>query len=73
MQFEEFETSWPHIQQQAAEHWRRLTRIDIQSVQGKTEYLVESVAERYGKPQAEAEKEVYDWILRQQAAFKKRA
>ncbi|MFD0916490.1 CsbD family protein [Pseudahrensia aquimaris] len=73
MQFEEFEVAWPELIEEAAERWRRLTRLDIQAVQSDMDQLIDSVAERYGKRRSEAEKEVYEWIVRQRSPAKKRA
>lgn len=58
----EMEGNWKQLKGRAREKWGELTDDDLDEVQGRRERLVGKIQERYGKAQAEAEKEVDTWF-----------
>jgi uncharacterized protein YjbJ (UPF0337 family) len=56
------EGNWKQLKGQARKKWGELTDDDLEAIRGERQILVGKLQERYGKSQADAEKEVEDWF-----------
>lgn len=67
----EIKGQWKQLQGEAKRHWGKLTDDDLKVVEGDTDKLVGKIQERYGKDKNEAEREVNQWIEKQDQKPKK--
>jgi uncharacterized protein YjbJ (UPF0337 family) len=53
---------WHELRGQVRQKWGKLTDDDFTRLSGKTEELVGILRQRYGYGEAQAEKEIHDWL-----------
>ncbi len=53
---------WMQIKGKVHEKWGKLTNDDLDVIQGRSQQLIGRIQERYGIAQAEAERQVKDWL-----------
>ena len=53
---------WMQLKGKALEKWGKLTKDDLDVVQGRSEQLIGKVQERYGIARAEAERQVKEFM-----------
>jgi uncharacterized protein YjbJ (UPF0337 family) len=58
----EMEGNWKQLKGKARQKWGELTDDDLDQIQGRRERLVGKLQERYGKSQADAERETDAWF-----------
>jgi uncharacterized protein YjbJ (UPF0337 family) len=56
---------WTQLKGKVREQWGKLTDDDVDRVQGRAEQLIGRIQERYGIARDEAEREVNDWLSRE--------
>lgn len=67
----ELKAKWKQLTGEAKRHWGKLTDDDLKVVEGDSDKLVGKIQERYGKDKDEAEREVNEWIEKQDQKPKK--
>ena len=64
MNWDRVEGNWHQLKGKAVEQWGKLTKDDMDQLDGKREQLVGRIQECYGISRDEAEKQVTDWSAR---------
>ncbi len=49
MKKEQFSRQWPEIRRRVEAHWNRLTKADLDQVQGSADLLIGIIEEKYGE------------------------
>ena len=62
MNWNQVEGNWEQFKGKVQTQWGKLTGDDLDVIQGKRTELAGKIQERYGKAQADAEREVDDWL-----------
>ena len=70
MNWDQVEGKWKQMKGSAREMWGKLTDDDLEKIQGKRDQLVGQVQERYGVAKEEAERQVAEWLSRQEEKAK---
>ncbi|QIE55482.1 CsbD family protein [Pikeienuella piscinae] len=65
MNSDQIEGKWEQLKGGVQKQWGELTSDDIDVIQGNRKQLVGKIQERYGKAQADAEREVDNWLANQ--------
>jgi uncharacterized protein YjbJ (UPF0337 family) len=65
MNWDRVEGNWKQFKGKAQQHWGNLTNDDLDVVEGKREELSGKIQSRYGVAKDEAEKQIDDWLTRQ--------
>ncbi len=58
------EGKWKELKGKVRNQWGKLTDDDIERVKGKTEELAGILQQKYGYGKVQAEKEINDWMKR---------
>jgi len=61
MNWDRIEGNWHQLKGKAVEQWGKLTKDDIDRLDGKREQLIGRIQESYGISRDEAEKQVTEW------------
>jgi uncharacterized protein YjbJ (UPF0337 family) len=64
MNWDRIEGNWHQLKGKAVEQWGKLTKDDMDRLDGKREQLVGRIQECYGISRDEAEQQVNDWSAR---------
>jgi uncharacterized protein YjbJ (UPF0337 family) len=64
MNWDRIEGNWLQFKGKAKEQWGKLTKDDMDLLDGKREQLVGRIQECYGISRDEAERQVTDWSAR---------
>jgi uncharacterized protein YjbJ (UPF0337 family) len=64
MNWNQIEGNWEQFKGKAQAQWGKLTGDDLDMIKGHRKELAGKIQERYGKAQADAEKEVDEWLNR---------
>jgi|SRR5688572_29245196 uncharacterized protein YjbJ (UPF0337 family) len=59
----EMEGSWKQLKGKVREKWGKLTDDDLETIQGRSERFVGKLQERYGQSQADAERDLDNWLM----------
>lgn len=62
MNSDEFAGKWKQLKGSVQKQWGELTSDDLDVVEGDRKKLVGKIQERYGKAEADAEREVDNWL-----------
>ncbi len=50
MRKDQFARQWPEIRMRVQAHWSRLTKEDLDQVEGSADILIGTIEEKYGEP-----------------------
>jgi uncharacterized protein YjbJ (UPF0337 family) len=56
------EGNWKQLKGKIREKWGKLTDDDLEQIQGRSERFIGKLQERYGKSQADAERDLDLWL-----------
>ncbi|MEN3147689.1 CsbD family protein [Neorhizobium sp. IRAMC:178] len=62
MNWNQVEGNWEQFKGKVQTQWGKLTGDDLDKIAGNRKQLAGKIQERYGKAQAEADREVDDWL-----------
>ncbi|XBQ16564.1 MAG: CsbD family protein [Oceanicaulis sp.] len=65
MHADQLKGKWNQLQGDAKRQWGKLTDDDLKTVEGDSQKLSGKIQERYGKSKDEADREVNDWMDKQ--------
>jgi uncharacterized protein YjbJ (UPF0337 family) len=65
MNWNQVEGNWKQFKGKVQTQWGKLTGDELDMINGGRQQLVGKIQERYGKAQDEAEREVDDWLTKQ--------
>lgn len=57
---------WEQLKGKARQQWAKLTNDDVEQVKGDAQALSGRLQERYGWAREQAEREITDWLAREQ-------
>lgn len=66
MNWDRIEGNWKQFSGKVKEKWGQLTDDDLTTINGRRDQLEGMIQERYGYGKDQAEKEVNEWLGRQQ-------
>jgi uncharacterized protein YjbJ (UPF0337 family) len=66
MNADQLKGKWTQIKGSVKERWGKLTDDDLDIIAGKHEQLIGRIQERYGIAKEEAQKQVGDWMQREE-------
>lgn len=61
MQWNEIESKWTQMRGAVREKWNKLTEEDLHAINGKRQFLLAKLQERYSLSREQAEKDVDAW------------
>ena len=65
MNWDQIEGNWKRFKGEALKQWGKLTDDDLARIEGNRQQLAGKLQESYGKTKEEVEKEIDDWLARQ--------
>ena len=65
MNWDQIEGNWKRFKGEALKQWGKLTDDDLDRIEGNRQQLAGKLQESYGKTKEEVEKEIDDWLARQ--------
>lgn len=71
MNWDRIQGNWKQFQGKAKEQWGKLTDDDLDVVEGKRDQLVGRIQERYGIAKDAAERQIDDWVKREDEYWRK--
>jgi uncharacterized protein YjbJ (UPF0337 family) len=72
MNWDRIEGSWKQFTGAAKEQWGKLTDDDLTQINGKRDQLVGRIQERYGIAKDVAERQIDDWMKRDDEYWRQR-
>ncbi|HTV71730.1 MAG TPA: CsbD family protein [Rhizobiaceae bacterium] len=64
MNWNQVEGNWEEFKGKAQQQWGKLTNDDLDVIEGKRKELAGKIQKHYGKAEADAEREIDDWLAR---------
>jgi uncharacterized protein YjbJ (UPF0337 family) len=64
MNWNEIEGNWERFKGKVQQKWGKLTNDDLDVIKGKRKELAGRLQERYGHAEADAERDIDDWLRR---------
>ena len=71
MNWDRVQGNWKQFKGKAKEQWGKLTDDDLDVVEGKRDQLVGRIQERYGIAKDAAEREIDEWVKRDDEYWRK--
>ena len=65
MNWDQIEGNWKRFKGEALKQWGKLTDDDLDRIEGNRQQLAGKLQESCGKTKEEVEKEIDDWLARQ--------
>jgi len=62
MNWNQSEGKWHHVKGKVREQWGKLTDDDLDVIAGRRDQFLGRLQERYGLAQAEAERQIDEWV-----------
>jgi uncharacterized protein YjbJ (UPF0337 family) len=59
--------NWKQLSGSVRQEWGKLTHSDVEQIKGQVEVLAGKIQERYGVTEAEARKQIDQWVSKFQA------
>jgi uncharacterized protein YjbJ (UPF0337 family) len=62
MNWDQVQTKWKQVREQARQHWSQINEQDLEHISGSRDRLVTCLQERYGMPREEAQLQADNWV-----------
>jgi uncharacterized protein YjbJ (UPF0337 family) len=73
MNWDRIEGSWKQFKGSVKDQWGKLTDDELDRIEGRRDQLVGRIQERYGIARDEADRQIDDWLMRQDELDRQRA